>query len=183
MHGTTNIKFTWFAVTIKKRLMNIEAAPCNRSRWLTLCICFVAKSILYSERVVSTSPKPQAGWPPLVGCPRLILYVPPSATQEPAVPWWQGPTYRDSGWLGFVIFVMNCAQLWCPLSTECSEGVNCTALCRTPMCSRPWTVACGKFTGAFTDINTQCLTTSLTSLNQEASDFYANMYVVLIVCK
>jgi hypothetical protein len=48
---------------------------------------------------------PQAGEPPLVGCPRLLfqcirsypLYleaVPPSATRGRAMLWWHGPTYR-----------------------------------------------------------------------------------------
>ena len=53
--------------------------------------------------VVSTSPNSQAGGPPLVGCPRLLLQhirsyppyleaVSPSATWRRAMPWWQGPT-------------------------------------------------------------------------------------------
>jgi hypothetical protein len=55
-------------------------------------------------RFVSTSPNPQAGGPPLVGCPLLLIqYIhsyppylqafPPSATWGLAKPWWQGPTY------------------------------------------------------------------------------------------
>ena len=54
--------------------------------------------------VVSTSPKPLAGGPPLVGSPRLFIQyirrypphlqaVPPSATWGRAMPWWQGATY------------------------------------------------------------------------------------------
>jgi hypothetical protein len=56
--------------------------------------------------VVSTSPNPQAGGPPLVGCPRLLIQnirscppylqaVPPSATWGRAMPWWRGPTYGN----------------------------------------------------------------------------------------
>jgi hypothetical protein len=55
--------------------------------------------------VVSISPNPQAGRPPLIGCPRLLIQyilsyppyleaVPPSATWGLAMPWWQGPTYH-----------------------------------------------------------------------------------------
>ena len=51
--------------------------------------------------VVSTSPNPQAGWPPFVGCPRLVIQcfcshpphleaVPPSATWGRAMLWWRG---------------------------------------------------------------------------------------------
>ena len=54
---------------------------------------------------VSTSPKPQAGGPPHVGCPRLLIQyihsypayleaVPPSAIWGRAMTWWQGPTYH-----------------------------------------------------------------------------------------
>jgi hypothetical protein len=54
--------------------------------------------------VVSTSPNPQAGGPPLVGCLRLLIQfihsypsileaIPPSATWGRAMPWWQGPTF------------------------------------------------------------------------------------------
>jgi hypothetical protein len=56
--------------------------------------------------VVSTSPNTQAGIPPPVGCPRLLIKyirsysaylkaVPPSATWGSATPWWQGSTYHD----------------------------------------------------------------------------------------
>jgi hypothetical protein len=60
--------------------------------------------INFSRRgVVSTSPNPQDGVPPRVGCPRLLIQnirsyppyvqaVPPSATWGRAMPWWQGPT-------------------------------------------------------------------------------------------
>jgi len=52
--------------------------------------------------VVSASPNLQAGAPPLVGCPRLVIQyirsyppyldaVPPSATWGHAMPWWQDP--------------------------------------------------------------------------------------------
>ena len=52
--------------------------------------------------VVSTSLNPQAGWPPLVGCQRLLIqyirsYLPygrlflPSENWRRAMPWWQGP--------------------------------------------------------------------------------------------
>jgi hypothetical protein len=55
--------------------------------------------------VVSTSPNSQAGGPPLVGCPRMLIQnirsyppylevVSPSATWWRAMPWWQGPTYH-----------------------------------------------------------------------------------------
>jgi hypothetical protein len=51
--------------------------------------------------VVSTSPNPQAGGPPFVGCPWLLIQnirsyppylkaIPPSATWGRAMPWWQG---------------------------------------------------------------------------------------------
>jgi hypothetical protein len=51
--------------------------------------------------VVSPTPNPKAGGPPLVGCPRLLIqYIrsyplypedfPPSATWGRAMPWWQG---------------------------------------------------------------------------------------------
>jgi hypothetical protein len=54
---------------------------------------------------VTTSLNPQAGGPPLVGCPRLLIQyihsyppylqaVPPFATWGRAMPWWQGPTYH-----------------------------------------------------------------------------------------
>jgi hypothetical protein len=57
--------------------------------------------------LLSTSPKPQAGVPPLVGCLRLLIQyihsyisyleaVPPSATWGRAVLWWQGPTYQGT---------------------------------------------------------------------------------------
>ena len=36
------------------------------------CECFLTKFFLQG-RVVSTSPNPQAGGPPLVGCPRLLI--------------------------------------------------------------------------------------------------------------
>jgi hypothetical protein len=56
-------------------------------------------------RVVSTSPNPQAGRPPLVGCLRMLIQyicgypsyleaVLPSATWARAMPWWQWPTYH-----------------------------------------------------------------------------------------
>jgi hypothetical protein len=68
--------------------------------------------------VVSTSPNPQAGGPPLVGCPRLLSQcirghspyleaVPPSATWGRAMPWWQGATYHVS----FIVCVIN-RLLW-----------------------------------------------------------------------
>jgi hypothetical protein len=58
--------------------------------------------------VVSTTPNPQVGGRPLVGCPLLLNIfvskppppppqlqaVPISATWGRAMPWWQGPTYR-----------------------------------------------------------------------------------------
>jgi hypothetical protein len=55
--------------------------------------------------VVSTSLNPQAGGPPLVGCPRLLIqyirsYHPylevafPSVSWGRAMPWWLGPTYH-----------------------------------------------------------------------------------------
>jgi hypothetical protein len=61
--------------------------------------------------VVSTSPNPQDGGPPLVSCPRMLIQsihsytpypeaVPPSATWGRGMPRWQGPTYRgDRDWL------------------------------------------------------------------------------------
>ena len=63
-------------------------------------MCFLRRG------VVSTSPNPQAGGPPLVGCPRLLIQfihsypsileaVPPSATWGRAIPWWQGPTFME----------------------------------------------------------------------------------------
>jgi hypothetical protein len=65
-----------------------------------LCIVFRNMEIFLRWGVVSTSPNPQAGGPPPVGCPRLHIRsyppyleaVPPSATRGRAVPWWQGPT-------------------------------------------------------------------------------------------
>ena len=54
--------------------------------------------------VVGTSPNPQAGGPPPVGSPWLLIQyiasyppyqaVPPSATWRRAMPWWQGPIYQ-----------------------------------------------------------------------------------------
>ena len=66
---------------------------------------FVIWLVFLRWGVVSTSPNPQAGGPPLVGCPRLLIQyirgyppyleaVPPSATWGRAMPWWQGPTYH-----------------------------------------------------------------------------------------
>jgi hypothetical protein len=67
-----------------------------------LCIVFRNMVIFLRWGVVSTSPNPEAGGPPLVCCPRLhirsyppyLQAVPPSATRGRAMPWWQGPTYR-----------------------------------------------------------------------------------------
>ena len=59
----------------------------------------------YGEELLAPRPTHQAGGPPLVGCPRLLIQyirscpsileaVPPSATWGRAMPWWQGPTYH-----------------------------------------------------------------------------------------
>lgn len=127
---------------------------------------FRHKATFYCERDVSTSFKPQAGGPPLVACPRLIQYVLSSATLRTRravvtgshVSWDQVACVTN-------IFNELRVVVMSAISSECLDGVNCTALCHTPMCSRPWTVAYERFTGAFTDINTQYLTTSLTCLN------------------
>jgi hypothetical protein len=74
-------------------------------RFRGLCVWFVICCNFLRWRVVSTSPNPQAGEPPLVGCSRLLIQhirsyppyleaVPPSATWGRAMPWWQGPTYH-----------------------------------------------------------------------------------------
>ena len=127
---------------------------------------FRKKATFFCERDVSTSPKPQAGGPPLVSCPRLILYVLPSAalrTRRAVV------TGTHVSWeqVACVTNIFNELRIvvMSTIASECLDNVNCTAHCHTPVCSRPWTVACGRFTGAFTDINTQYLTTSLTCLN------------------
>ena len=44
------------------------------------------------------------------------------------------------------------------VTLECPDVVNCTALRHTAVCRRPCTVARGRFTGEFTDINKQYLT-------------------------
>jgi hypothetical protein len=67
-------------------------------------LCVIRNIFIFSRwGVVSTSPNPQAGGPPLVGCPRqLIQYirsyppylqaVPSFATWGRAMPWWQEPS-------------------------------------------------------------------------------------------
>jgi hypothetical protein len=75
-------------------------------------------------RVVSTSSNPQAGGPPLVGCPRLHIRsyppyleaVPPSATRGRAMPWWQGPTNH-----GTCIITKRIT----PVSYKASESIGC----------------------------------------------------------
>jgi hypothetical protein len=55
--------------------------------------------IFYGEELLAPRPTPQAGGPPLVGCPLLHIRsyppyleaVPPSATRGRAMPCWQGP--------------------------------------------------------------------------------------------
>jgi hypothetical protein len=75
----------------------------TRARPRPLCII---RNIINFLRwgVVSTSPNPQAGGPPLVGCPRLLIQnilsyppylqaVPPTATWGRAMSWWQHWTH------------------------------------------------------------------------------------------
>jgi hypothetical protein len=60
--------------------------------------------------VISTSPNPQVGGPPLVSCRRLLIQyirsclpyleaVSPSATWGCAMTWWQGPKFRIVGYI------------------------------------------------------------------------------------
>jgi hypothetical protein len=63
------------------------------------CIMFVTKKD-FTRGVVSTSPKPPAGGPPLVGCPWLLIryirsYHPYRRSSSiRAMPRWQGPDYH-----------------------------------------------------------------------------------------
>jgi hypothetical protein len=63
--------------------------------------------------VLSTSSNPQAGGPPLFGCPRLLIQcirsyppypeaVPPSTTRGRAMPRWQGITYHGSYFIAWL---------------------------------------------------------------------------------
>jgi hypothetical protein len=67
-------------------------------------VCMI-RNMFLRWGVVTTSTKPPAGGPSLVGRPRLLTQyihscfpylqaVPPSATWGRAMPWWQGPTYH-----------------------------------------------------------------------------------------
>jgi hypothetical protein len=78
--------------------------------------------------VISALPKPEAGGPPLVGCPRLLIQyirsypscleaVAPSRTRGRAMPWWQGPTYYGWGLLSIL-------NLWLKVSFFVSNGVG-----------------------------------------------------------
>jgi hypothetical protein len=40
---------------------------------LRFLVIFSNKLILYGEELLAPTPKPQAGWPPLVGCPQLLI--------------------------------------------------------------------------------------------------------------
>jgi hypothetical protein len=82
-------------------------------------LCMIRNIINFLRRgVISTSPNLQAGGPPLVGCPRLLIQnirsypayleaVPPSATWGRAMPWWQHWTHIS--WLMhlMIIFTMQ----------------------------------------------------------------------------
>jgi hypothetical protein len=52
---------------------------------------FRNKLIFYGEELLAPTPNSQAGGPPLVGCPRLLIqYIrsfPPSAIRGRAMPW------------------------------------------------------------------------------------------------
>jgi hypothetical protein len=82
---------------------------CQKNRMISLIprLLAIFHKIIYFLRwgVVSTSPNPEAGEPPLVGCPRLLFQhilsypayleaVPRSVTRGRAMQWWHGPTYH-----------------------------------------------------------------------------------------
>ena len=95
---TSNLPHTCPLLRLYRRIR-----PVRRLLWL------VRNTVKFLRwEVVSTSPNPQAGGPPIVGCPRLFIQyirsyrpylqaVPPSATWGRAMPWWQGPTYQWQG--------------------------------------------------------------------------------------
>jgi hypothetical protein len=66
-----------------------------------LCLLMFCNKDMFSRwGVVSPSPNPQAEGPPVhraysiyLQRPSIVESVPPSATWEHTVPWWQGPTY------------------------------------------------------------------------------------------
>ena len=71
-----------------------------------VCDIFRNKTCFYGEELLAPLPTPQAGGPPLVDCPRLLIqYIrspPPhiggrSFRPQPwgcDMPWWQGPTFH-----------------------------------------------------------------------------------------
>jgi hypothetical protein len=78
--------------------------------------------------VVSPSPSPQAGVPPLVGCPRLLIqyihsyppYGRPSLHPQPEDAPWQGPTYS-----------MECLRTslkYCSQFRVCSITIQCLSV-------------------------------------------------------
>jgi hypothetical protein len=82
----------------------------RRAILIPMLLAIFRNMIHFLRWVVSTSPNPQDGGPPLAGCPQLLIQyiptypahlkaVPPSATWGRAIPWWQGPTYHgDMPW-------------------------------------------------------------------------------------
>jgi hypothetical protein len=95
-------KFPAFCATrkfIRTFRLHWMISPTQRLLWL------FRNMIKFLLWLFSTSPNPQAGGLPLFGCPRLLIQsirsyppclqaVPPSATRERTMPWWQGPTYH-----------------------------------------------------------------------------------------
>jgi hypothetical protein len=114
-----------------------------------LCVVF-RNMVKFTVRVVSTSLNPQAGGPPLVGCPRLLIQcirsyppypkaVPPSATWGRAMPRWQWPTYHgclciiDRKYLRFsfsVFFMLQVLSFFiCVVKFYCSFCHNSNVFC------------------------------------------------------
>ena len=94
-HSTHQISYLFFSARLHQ-----STSPAPR---LTL---WLFRNFLW-RGVVSTSPNPQAGGPPFVACPRLLIqYIrsyPPyrrsflhPATWGRAMPWWQGPTCHSA---------------------------------------------------------------------------------------
>jgi hypothetical protein len=106
------------------------------------------------REVVTTSPNPQAGGPPLVGCPRLLVQyirsyppyveaVPPFATWGRAMPLWQGPTYHCD-WDPLITVTVTHLSLWQGPTYHCDRDLPITVI-RThlslwlgPTCHGDW---------------------------------------------
>jgi hypothetical protein len=82
--------FTFFTFYFRYFIQGIRPGP-------RLLMIFRNKLIFLRWGAVSPTLNPQAGGPPLIGCPRLLIqYIrsfPPSATWGRAMLWWQGPNW------------------------------------------------------------------------------------------